>query len=125
MGKNQHNIKSYLKFLRNCNQKKLVGSIIKFAPDDVIKRICDAALNVQQGDVKLSKREKEFFRNQKKTFKKLISTSIPIEKKRKFLTRNQIGGGVPFVPALLNTVFNSLGSTFLSSRKKCLLKSIN
>jgi len=116
--KSSSDIKRHLEFLQFCTQPSLIKAIIKVAPETLIKRICDAALNAQKGEVKLSNREKKCFRNHQSTFRKLIDVNIPIEKKRKALCLVQKGRGSEslLVPTLINCVFASLGSNIYTRK---------
>ena len=115
---------SCLKFLAKCKESKLVSAILKRAPDTVIKRICDAALNAQLGSVKLSPNDKHCFRHHRKVFTKLVDKSVSIQTKRRILCRVHKGTGGCLVTKLLSAVFKSLGTSFIS-RKACHSKSLN
>jgi hypothetical protein len=43
-----------LKFLAICRDKRVARSLIERAPDGVIKGLCNAAINVERGDVQLN-----------------------------------------------------------------------
>jgi len=54
--------KRTVKYLSVVRDPKVYNSIVKTAPDAVIKSICDAALNVQRGDrVSLKPSQKALF----------------------------------------------------------------
>jgi len=107
--------KRYIKFLSVCNDPKSTKSVVQSAPDHVIKTICDAALNAQQGDVSLSKSQKHLFRKHQRLFKQLIDKKIPIKAKKRLIVR-QKGGAFPLIPILLSTVLSSLGSLLFSNK---------
>lgn len=106
--------KRYLKFLAVCQDPKLVSSAVRAAPDRVIKRICDAALNAANGDIPLTSQQKQLFARNKKLFQSLIDTKVPIVRKRRQLS-NQRGAGI--LPILLSTVLGTLGSLLFKPKE--------
>ncbi len=103
-------LKNTIKFLSFCQDKRIHKDILSRAPPNVIKRICDAALNAQQGQVTLSKKQKLVLAHHRKTIEKLLEKAIPVERKRRILV--QRGGGIAalILPIILSTVLEALGS---------------
>ena len=103
-------LKNTIKFLSFCQDKRIHKDILSRAPPIVIKRICDAALNARQGQVKLSKKQKDTLTRHRKTIEQLLQKAIPVERKRKILV--QRGGGIAalIIPIILSSVLGALGS---------------
>ena len=103
-------LKNTIKFLSFCQDKRIHKDILSRAPPNVIKRICDAALNAREGQVILSKKQKQVLARHRKTIEKLLEKSLPLERKRKVLV--QQGGGIAavIIPVILSAVLEALGS---------------
>ncbi len=103
-------LKDTIKFLSFCQDKRIHKDILSRAPPNVIKRICDAALNAREGQVILSKKQKQLLARHRKTIEKLLQKSIPVERKRRVLV--QQGGGIAavIIPVILSAVLEALGS---------------
>ena len=103
-------LKDTIKFLSFCQDKRIHKDILSRAPPNVIKRICDAALNAREGQVILSKKQKQLLARHRKTIEKLLQKSIPVERKRRVLV--QQGGGIAavIIPVILSAVLEPLGS---------------
>ncbi len=103
-------LKNTIKFLSFCQDKRIHKDILSRAPTNVIKRICDAALNAREGQVILSKKQKQVLARHRKTIEKLLQKSIPVEQKRRVLV--QQGGGIAavIIPVILSAVLEALGS---------------
>ncbi len=99
-----------IKFLSFFQDKRIHKDILSRAPPNVIKRICDAALNAREGQVILSKKQKQLLARHRKTIEKLLEKSLPVERKRKVLV--QQGGGIAavIIPVILSAVLEALGS---------------
>lgn len=100
MGK-KSSIKSYIQLLVDSPDPKLTQALLKIAPDEVVKTICNAAYNLTNGSVPLSKGRKAFFRKYKAPITYLIQPTKSVKQKKRLLV--QRGGGF-FVPLLLSTV---------------------
>ena len=109
--------KRYVKFLSVCKDPKCVKTLLHSAPDHVIKTICNAALNAQRGDVRISKSHKRLFQQHRKLFASLVNKKVPIKVKKRQLIR-QKGGAFPLIPILLSTVLSSVGSLLFSNKSK-------
>jgi hypothetical protein len=106
-GKNQFvEAKRTVKYLTICRDPKAFRSVVCSASDRVIKAICNAALNVERGEIRLSKRLKRLFRQHRKQISKLTSLRVSLKSKRKIL--QQQGSGF-FIPALIGAAVQGLG----------------
>jgi len=107
--------KRTVKFLSVCRDPKVVSSVIRTSPDNVIKTICNAALNVQRGGrVKLENPEKTLFQKHSRQIAKLVSKKVSIAQKRKLLSQR---GGAFWIPALIGAALGGLGSTLFGGNK--------
>ena len=99
--KGEH-IKKYIELLASNPDPVLNLSLLKAAPDDVIKIICNAAYNLTNNkSIKLTSGKKRFFKKYKVPITKLIQPGPSIKQKRRLLV--QRGGGL-FTGVLLGTV---------------------
>jgi len=103
--------------MSGCRDRQLMYSLVQRAPDRVIKAICNAAINAQQGDVNLSQRDKRVFRKNRKAFAVLINRRIPISSKRNRLQKGHGFFAVGLLPALLSAVLSSIGSRFIGNNQ--------
>ena len=101
-------LKRYIKLLETNPDPVLNLSSLRAAPDNLIKTICNAAYNLTSNEsVKLSPKQKKYFRKYKSPISKLIERGPSIRQKRSVLV--QPGGGL-FIPALLSAVLPIVGS---------------
>ena len=107
--------KRYVKFLAVCKDPTTSKAALRAAPDQVVKHICNAAVNAYQGDIKLSKKQKSTLKNYKNSIAALSSKNIPLKNKRKIINQK---GGFSFVPIILSTVLSALGSSLLSPQRQ-------
>ena len=101
-------IKRAFKLLAVCRDPRVRKSILTYSPDGLIKAICNAVLNVERGEVVLTKKQKSILGKHRSQISKLTSRKISIPKKRKIL--NQKGGLFPIIPIVLSTALSALGS---------------
>jgi ABC-type methionine transport system ATPase subunit len=104
-GKKPSTTKRAVKLLAVCKDPKVRSVILSRSPDSVIKTICNAALNVEQGDLALTKQQKTAFRKHRNQIHKLTSRHVPLSAKRKVLR----GGAFPILPLLLSAAISTLG----------------
>ncbi len=109
--------KQQLKFLKQCTSSKVIKTILKSAPDEVIKIICNAALNAQKGQVCLSRNEKSLFKKHRRIFLKLIDDKISLKFKRNLLIKAHDKGRLLFIPVLLKCVHKSFGNSLFSKQR--------
>lgn len=100
------NVKHTLKYLAVCTHPRVFKSVIKDATDSVIKAICNAAYNVERGEIHLKPAQKKFLANYRSEIALLTSQKAKLPRKRRVLVRR----GAEFVPALIRIVSEQLGS---------------
>ena len=105
-------VKRAFKFLADCQDPRVRSTILARAPDKLVKTICNAALNVERGDIALKKSQKEAFKKHRKDIAKLTSKKFSIPQKRKFLM--QKGGAFPIISIFLSTALSALGSALFN-----------
>jgi hypothetical protein len=109
--------KRQLKFLQQCTSSKVIKAILQSAPDNVIKIICNAALNAQKGSVYLSRKEKFIFKKHRLIFRQLIDERISLQRKRNLLINAHRDGGILLIPILLKCVHRTFGTVLYSKRR--------
>ena len=114
MAKKRTVIKRAFKFLSDCQDPRVRSTILARAPDKLIKTICNAVLNVERGDIVLSKKQKQLFKKNRKHIAKLTSRDYSLGQKRNFL--KQKGGAFPLIPILLSTALSTLGSALFGGQ---------
>ena len=105
-------IKRAVKLLAVCKDPEVRSKILSRAPDQLVKTICNAVLNLERGDIALSKAQKKSFAKHRAQIAKLTSPSFSVPTKRKILL--QKGGFFPLIPLLLSTVLPSIGSALFN-----------
>jgi len=103
-------LKRYIELLEVCNNPSVTKAIVKSAPDNVIKTICNAALNCYRGDIPLSPKQKKVLKRFKKQIELLCSKSVGLKTKRKILL--QKGGGI-WIPLLVGSLLTTFGTQFV------------
>jgi len=106
--------KRYIKFLEVAKSPPAIKAVIKSSPDQVIKGLCNIALNASEGDVHLNPKQKKLLSNNRKLIGKLIDKKKSIKFKRGLL--NQKGNGF-FIPLLISSVLGSLGSALFQQQE--------
>jgi hypothetical protein len=102
--------KRTLKYLAVCKDKSTYRQLLRSAPDAVVKRICDLALNAIKGtDVNLTPAQKRMFGKHRKQVLKLIDHKVGLKSKRALLQ----SGGFAWIPALVGALLGSFGTTLL------------
>jgi len=112
MAKNSNSTKRAIKFLAVCKDRSVTQKILQRAPDCVLKTICNAALNAELGDVKLSKSQKQLFAKHRGSIAKLTNKKLPLATKRRIIQKG--GFFQVLVPALLSAVLGALGSAIFN-----------
>jgi hypothetical protein len=109
--------KHLVKLLADCKSNpRLFKLLLQSAPDQSIKTICNAALNLScNPSVKIPQKIKRKLRTHKKIISKLISKNISVSKKRELLTR-QHGGAFPLLATLIPAAISFLGSALFSKQ---------
>jgi len=104
--------KHAIKWLADGQDESIVKRYLsQAAPDEVIKAITNAALNLKHGPVRISRQRKKLFRRYSKSIEKLIDRSNPLSAKRRLLVRRvQKGGFLPLLPILAPILASALGA---------------
>lgn len=107
--------KRTVKYLGVCRNPHAYCTVVKSAPDSVIKTICNAALNVQRGGrINLNKTQRSLFSHHRREIAKLVSRETPISAKRKIISQR---GGFAWIPALIGAAVGGLGSLLFGGNK--------
>ncbi len=110
-GKRRFNpLKNTVKFLSFCQDRAIHKDILSRAPANVIKGICNAAINCQRGEVKLSKEQKRILHQHKNIIENLVKKGVPLERKRRVLVQHGGTIAAAIIPIILSTVLGALGS---------------
>ena len=99
-------VKRNVALLRLLHQSKpsLVKAILKNAPSDLVRALCECSLNVLKGNIKLSATQKKRLRRYKNILRTLAAKKASTKTRKQML---QKGG---FLGALLGPVLGVLGS---------------
>ncbi len=81
-------LKNTVKFLSFCQDRQIHKDILSRAPPNVIKGICNAAINCQRGEVKLSKKQKRILHQHRNIIQNLVNKGVPLERKRRVLVQH-------------------------------------
>ena len=103
-GKRRFNpLKNTVKFLSFCQDRQIHKEILRRAPANVIKGICNAAINCQRGEVKLSPEQKRILHHHRNIIQNLVNKGVQLEGKRRFLVQH--GGTIiaTIMPVILST----------------------
>ena len=100
-------VKRTLKYLNICKNPKAYRSVLQGSSDDVIKALCNAALNVEQGDIDLTPQQQQLYAAHRTQIAKLTSRAIDLRRKRGVIGSQT--GGFPFIPILIGTALGALG----------------
>ena len=110
--------KHQLKFLQCCQSVEVIKAVLKAASDSVIKVICNVALNVQKGEVTISRKDKIIFRKHQAIIRKLFAEKFTIKQKRDALVKAHCRGGILLVPALLTCAHKTFGTRLYSQKQR-------
>ena len=102
-------VKRTVKYLSVCSNPRAYNSVLKGAPDEVIKAICNAALNIEQGDIHLSPAQRRLFSAHRKTISKITSRTVDLKSKRNIIQSQK--GGYSVVPFLIGAALLALGGS--------------
>ena len=102
-------VKRTVKYLSVCSNPRAYSSVLKGAPDEVIKAICNAALNIEQGDIRLSPAQRRLFSAHRKTISKATSRTVDLKSKRNLIQSQK--GGYSVVPLLIGAALLALGGS--------------
>jgi ABC-type methionine transport system ATPase subunit len=94
-----------LKLLKKCRTKSQRNMILKHADKDFIKCLCDCAINILQGNIKMSRQCQSNLKRHRECIRNFVAKKTGgLDKKREFLV--QKGG---FLPALLAPIIGLAG----------------
>jgi hypothetical protein len=94
-------VKRTVKYLSVCRSPTAYRNVAKSASDDVIRAICNAAKNVEQGDVHLTPAERRLFSAHRKKIAKLTADDGDVRGKRKVIeSQKAVSHSYPFSLAL-------------------------
>ena len=96
--------------LQHATSALVIKALLKASSDSVIKSICNIAVNIQKGDVEISRKEKALFRKHRHIIQKLFDEWISIKRKRQILVRAHHSGENLLIPILLNCAYKSFGT---------------
>ena len=105
-------IQRAFKFFADCQEPRGRSRILSTAPDKIVKTICNAALNIERGDLLLKKKQKAAFKKHRKHIAKLTSKRFTIAQKRRFLA--QKCGAFPIIPIVLSTALSAVVSALFN-----------
>ena len=105
--------KHTIKYLATCTDPRAYIAVTRAAPVGTIQGICNAALNVEQGDVHLTPKQKALFRTHRKDIATLTSPRVSLARKRKVIQSQK--GGFFFIPALIGAAIGAIGSKLIGS----------
>jgi hypothetical protein len=102
-----------IKYLATCTDPRAYIAVTRSASDEAIRRICNAAFNVEQGDITLSPKQKALFRAHRKDIATLTAPNVGLARKRKVIQSQT--GGFFFIPALIGAAIGAIGSKLIGS----------
>ena len=105
--------KSTIKYLSTCTDPRAYTAVTRAAPVGTIKDICNVALNVEQGTIHLTPKQKAFFNTHRKEISTLTSPRVSLARKRKVIQSQK--GGFFFIPALIGAAIGAIGSKLIGS----------
>jgi hypothetical protein len=105
--------KRTIKYLAICTDPREHIAVTRAAPVGVLADVCNAALNVAQGDVRLTPKQKALFSAHREEIATLTSPRISLARKRKLIQSEK--GGFFFIPALLGVALGAIGSKIIGS----------
>ena len=110
--KNSANLRlsRFIKLLEVTKSPKVIRSLILSAPDNVIKEICNIALNCYKGEFTLSQKQKKILNKFRSPIIKLTDRDIPLKHKRKIIIQE---GGAIWIPLLAGALLTTFGGKIL------------
>jgi hypothetical protein len=108
-------LKHTVEYLSICNDPSAYSGVVRASSDPVIKTICNAALNVERGDIRLTAAQKKLFAKHRKQIAKLTSRRVALDSKRRLL--EQRGSGF-FIPALIGAAITGLAGSLFGGKKE-------
>jgi hypothetical protein len=113
--------KDALRYLALCVDCPLAfRRTIDTVPDSTIRRICDAVLNVTEGDVRyrLTPEQRRLCNKYQRSITTLLDPKKSLKAKRSLLrSANKQAGGSVFVPVVLQAALDTLGSALIPTNQ--------
>ena len=106
-------VKHHFKHLADLKKPSDIAKSLSYADPALIRRICDAALNVLKGDIVLTPRQRSTFKKHRKLINLLVDASKPIKTKHNLL--KQKGGNI-LLKILLPLVIETVGSLLFKQK---------
>ena len=106
--------KATLKYLAACKDPKIITEILRKADKQVVKAICNAAFNITQGEIPLSRGQKRKFAKYRPLLQTLTTKEHTLQQKQRHI---QTGGAAilaAVLPALLSAVVSAVGTSLFS-----------
>ena len=100
----------FIKLLEVSKSPEVIRSLILAAPDNVIKEICNIALNCYKCDFTLSPKQKKILKKFRRPIIKLTNRDIPLTHKRKIIVQE---GGAIWIPLLAGALLTTFGGKIL------------
>ena len=107
-------LKRTIKYLAVCREPKIIISILNNSPDNVIKSICNAAVNAAKGSVAFNKKQKRSLSSHRPFIHHLIQKGESVQQKRRLLLSQRENLLADLIPTLLSSVLSSLGTTLFT-----------
>ena len=104
-------LKRCLKYLSVCRNPHTIKEILRHSKDNVIKGICNCALNAERGDVTFSKSQKQKLAKHRAASHHLTLRTVPLKTKRTLIQK----GGAAWLPILLSTVLSTIGPAIIGA----------
>ena len=106
MSRRLNTYKHHLRFLASCDKKQCTH-LLKSADTELIKCICECALNILKGNIPLQSDQRKRLQKHKHKLRQLTGAASITEKKK------IIQKGAGFLPFLLAPIISALGSILL------------
>ena len=101
-------LKKTIKYLTSCKHPEIISSIISKSPNNVIKSICDAALNAARGAVSLKPKENRILATNRQLIERLIEKGESAKRNRQILYHT----GWSILGLVISIVLGAVLSTF-------------
>ena len=103
-----------IKYLALCREPRIILSILRNSPENLIKSICNAAANAAKGSVVFNRDQKKALAKHRNLITHLIQKGEGVKQKRKILLKQSETTLKTLIPALLDSVLSSLGTTLFT-----------
>ncbi len=100
----------FIKLLEVSKSPKVIRSLILSAPDNVIKEICNIALNCYKGEFTMTPKQKKILKKFRRPIIKLTKRDIPLTHKRRIIVQE---GGAIWIPLLAGALLSTFGGKLM------------